>query len=391
MRLLLLTLMLGLLLAAGACRFEPGPTRNVRFAKTVLTRDFLSEGVAVGDINRDGRRDVIAGTVWFESPQWIRHDIAETEAFDPDSGYSDTFASFTLDADGDGWTDIIQFGYPGTAVYCYRNPGNGQGTWSREVIFETYGNESPIQADINGDGTYDLLMGDPGTGRLVYLEAPVAHGGTAWKLHTVSDDSAGGTDRYAHGLGFGDVNNDARPDVLTTTGWWEAPEGTDETPWTFHAAAWGPDAGQMYAIDADSDGDQDILSSSVHDYGIWMHANNGDPRNPAAWESILIDDSVSQTHALAAEDVDRDGDDDLITGKRYLAHNGKDPGSDEPAMLVWYESNPPGAPGKRWIRHEIDNDSGVGMQVVTSDLNGDGRSDIVVSNKKGVFVFIQEL
>ena len=43
------------------------------FKKTVLTRDFLSEGVAVADLNKDGRMDIVAGYYWFEAPNWTRH------------------------------------------------------------------------------------------------------------------------------------------------------------------------------------------------------------------------------------------------------------------------------------------------------------------------------
>ena len=38
----------------------------------------------------------------------------------------------------------------------------------------------------------------------------------------------------------------------------------------------------------------------------------------------------------------------------------------------------------------IDNDSGVGTQVVAGDINGDGLPDIVVGNKKGTFVHLHE-
>ena len=65
-------------------------------------------------------------------------------------------------------------------------------------------------------------------------------------------------------------------------------------------------------------------------------------------------------------------------------------GAFEPALLLWFESERTTDSGLTWIRHEIDNDSGVGMQVVANDITGDGRADVVVSNKKGVFVFVQE-
>ena len=39
--------------------------------------------------------------------------------------------------------------------------------------------------------------------------------------------------------------------------------------------------------------------------------------------------------------------------------------------------------------HEIDNDSGIGTQFVVADVNGDKLPDIVVANKKGVFLFEQ--
>ncbi len=39
--------------------------------------------------------------------------------------------------------------------------------------------------------------------------------------------------------------------------------------------------------------------------------------------------------------------------------------------------------------HLIDDDSGVGTQVMAVDLNGDQRPDIVVGNKKGGHVFLQ--
>jgi hypothetical protein len=46
--------------------------------------------------------------------------------------------------------------------------------------------------------------------------------------------------------------------------------------------------------------------------------------------------------------------------------------------------------GAEFIPHLIDNDSGVGTQVTAGDLNKDGKPDVIVANKKGVFVFTQQ-
>ena len=62
-----------------------------------------------------------------------------------------------------------------------------------------------------------------------------------------------------------------------------------------------------------------------------------------------------------------------------------DPGAREPAVLCWFEFNPDREP--YFTMHEIDNDSGSGLNIVAEDLTGDNAIDIAISNKKGVFVF----
>ncbi|HEV2353742.1 MAG TPA: VCBS repeat-containing protein, partial [Puia sp.] len=132
-------------------------------------------------------------------------------------------------------------------------------------------------------------------------------------------------------------------------------------------------------------GVNDIISSSAHNYGIWWHEPTSDPK---VWIHHLIDSSVSETHSLAMEDLNGDGHPDLVTGKRYYAHNGEDPGGHDAAILNWFEFRP--GPRPAWVRHEIDDDSGVGEQVLIRDMNGDGKPDLVIADKKGVFWFEQK-
>ena len=93
----------------------------------------------------------------------------------------------------------------------------------------------------------------------------------------------------------------------------------------------------------------------------------------------------SQLHSLAAADFDGDGRMDFVTGKRYFAHNQNDPGSLDPALTVIFLNRKDGT-GIHWAASVIDTDSGVGCQVQAVDLNGDGKPEVAVGNKKGVTV-----
>ena len=101
--------------------------------------------------------------------------------------------------------------------------------------------------------------------------------------------------------------------------------------------------------------------------------------------------AFSQPHALTLADINGDGLPDIICGKRHWAHGNK--GDAEPnadPVLYWFELKRDGKGGANFIPHLIDNDSGVGTQFWTGDINGDGKIDIVIANKKGVFVFTQK-
>src|SRR5680860_256657 len=67
------------------------------FKKTVISRDFISEGVATADLNKDGQLDIIAGYFWFEAPSWKRHEMAPSRTFDPRKEYSESFLNLGMD------------------------------------------------------------------------------------------------------------------------------------------------------------------------------------------------------------------------------------------------------------------------------------------------------
>lgn len=364
------------------------PGDQVMFSKQQLTEAFIGEGVAVADVNQDGYLDVFSGAFWFEGPNWTQHRLAEAEVFDPAKGYSNAFLSYTMDVNFDGWADYIRVGWPGKEVVWYENPQNKSGLWTEHAIHDHFGNESPLFVDVDGDGRLDLIGNDPTDKQIVWLKSPNSESDLAWKEIVISRaEGIPGTHQYTHGLGFGDIDQDGFNDVVLAEGWWKNPGNPLQENWEFHPGTLSQPCAQMYLDDFNQDGIMDIVCSSAHKYGIWWKEQQRDSEGRSSWTSHLIDSSFSQSHSLIRADINRDGHLDLITGKRYFAHNGKDPGGHDAAVLYWYEYVPGSEPS--WQKHLIDDNSGSGLCLVIEDMNGDGKLDIVTGNKKGVFVFYQ--
>jgi hypothetical protein len=362
---------------------------EVKFTKQILDREFRSEGVAVADVNRDGKPDVLAGALWYEAPDWKPHEIDKPQKFQWDGGYSDAFIQAAADVDGDGWADLMVVGFPGAEARWYENPRGAAGHWKKRVLFRSACGETPVFTDLLGNGKPVWVFPFGPEGRMAWYEFP-AKIEEPFAVHPISAAKAPGTEQYAHGLGVGDANGDGRADVLVKEGWWEAPADRRAPDWKFHPAPLGPACADMIVDDVDGDGTPDVITSSAHGKGIWWFRQVRGT-GESTWVQSTIDESFIQSHALILADIDGDGRKDLVTGKRFWAHNGGDPGEKETKDYVpicWYRfERVDGKP--TWTRHLADDGNGIGTQFAVTDMDGDRRPDIVVSNKKGVAVILQ--
>jgi hypothetical protein len=380
---------------------------DVTFEKTWIDKSFRSEGIAVTDVDGDGQGDLLAGSIWYQAPEWKPRELTVVKEFLPLKGYSESFACFCDDLSGDGRPDLIVVGYPGAPVRVYENPGPAglDNHWREYQAFPSCCNESPAYTDLTGDGRRELICGFEPEKKLGWF-SPRGKISDPWTCHPLSGPEMPGAARYYHGLGAGDVNLDGRTDIITPEGWYEAPPDRRVPDWPFHreAIAPGRKAAHIIVHDFDDDGDADLLMSSAHAKGIWWYEQKHEGKEgkeSRKWIEHAIDDSCSQTHAMVLADVNGDGLEDFVTGKRWQAHMGKDAEADKPEdieagkplkyppLLCWYELKL--AEGKpSWTRHVIDDDSGIGTQFEVTDVNGDGLPDIAVANKRGVFYFEQK-
>jgi hypothetical protein len=413
---------------ATAAAQEKTPT----FRKIQITDKFWSEGANFADFNHDGKMDVVSGPFWYEGPDFkIRHEYCPAnhsfkttnasgqevtiEGFEGALGvkntYSEDFLTFTADLNGDGWADIIIVGFPGNKAFWYENPQNKPGHWKRHDIIEHADDESPGFGDLLGPGKPALIC--IMSNYLGYADPNPEDPAAVWKFHPISPKKSE-YQKFTHGLGFGDVNGDGRNDLLVKDGWYEQPASLEGDPvWKFHPFPFAtskepkaPDgSSQMYAYDVNGDGLPDVITAlCAHGFGLAWYEQlpDKDTNGEIQFKQHLITNpdatpnkygvAFSQPHAVALADIDGDGLLDIVTGKRFWAHgkNGGDPQSNYPAVLYWFQLVRGPNHTAEFVPHLIDSDSGVGTQVVAGDVGGNHRADIVVGNKKGTFVFLQE-
>lgn len=381
MKHILVCILVGVSLTAHA-QEKPSKVTPVQFKKVQIASESF-ESTGVFDVNDDGHLDIVSGAFWYEGPGFLkRFYINDLKRY---GEYWDNFATIPVDINGDDKMDYVTGGWFGKNLRWYENPGDNS-RWQEHEIDQTGNVETVRSWDVDGDGYKDIVPNNPNDPLKFYKLNRGGNGkpdGTFTKVFVA--------DQQDHGLGFGDVNGDGRGDFIVSKGWLEAPEDAINGKWTMHSEFALDDASvPILVVDVNDDGLNDLIVGQGHSYGLDWYEQKENASGKNRWTKHSIDPNNSQFHTMEWEDLDGDGNNELVTGKRYHAHNGKDPGGNDPVGLYYYKWN-----GEVFVKNTISygplgEGKGTGIYFEVVDLGNNGRKDIVVAGKDGLYIFYNQ-
>ena len=316
--------------------------------------------ITSADMDNDGQKDIVTGGWWYKNPgspgkDWIRN------AFGPPL-YN---MALVYDFDGDGDMDVMGTQGKGSEVNAgfvwarndglgtftiLKNISGGDGDFLQGVAiapFESAGNRGvALSWHISGKGI-----------QMITLPSDVSV--DMWTLRQISPLS------QDECLSAGDIDRDGDIDLLLGTKWLR----NDRPSWNVFSlfeTSDAPDRNRLADINKDGRLDAVVGFEAISKKGKLVWYEQG-ALPTSKWKEHVIADVIGPM-SLDVEDMDADGDIDIVVGEHNLANPSE-------AKLYVFENND--GKGSRWKPHVVftGDEHHDGAYVV--DIDGDGDLDII--------------
>jgi len=313
------------------------------------------------DFDGDGDKDVLSAAYADDKIYWHENDGLGTFSSQHtiSSSIDGVISVFATDIDNDGDKDVLSASLNDNKVLLFKNT-DGLGTFSNRITIspKTNGAYCVYAADLDSDGDYDVISASYTDKIIAWYENTDGLGSFGPQI-ILASDVTGARSVYAT-----DIDNDGDIDIMSASSsrilWFENTDGLGTFSSQKIVTTNVDGATSVYAGDIDGDNDIDIISGSYYSRKIEWYENT-DGLGTFTTHNI----SMRPSQCVYASDIDNDGDLDVFSASRNPSDQN----------ITWYE-NLYGT-GQFGSKQVIASDLYSAYSVTTSDINGDGNTDVV--------------